>query len=212
MSDPLDLLTLAEAKQAISVAATDVSRDTQIAMYITAVSRLLDQRAGPTVARTITESHNGGGSFIRLRLKPVRSITSITEYISTTPTVLSATTAGTQPANGYLAEPYRPDPTLYSGKVRRVTAGHDLAFACGRLNIVAVYSAGRVQSTTSVDARFKEAAGICLENLWRERQQSARRFDEYEVPVQSFPTFALAKGAADLLADEIYYQRPMRAG
>ncbi len=211
MADALDILTLNEGKQAVSIALTDDTRDAQLAIYITTVSRLLDQRAGPTVIRTVTESRNGGRCWIRLRQKPISAITSLTEYVATTPTVLTAQTAGTQPAQGYVAEDYPPQPTLLSGKIWRTTAGAEIPFAAGRKNIVAVYQAGR-STSTSVDPRIKEAAGICLENLWRERQQSARRFDEYDVPILSFPTFALPRAAADLLSDEIYYQRPLRAG
>lgn len=213
MADTLDILTIEEARAAVGLSVTDVSQDTPLARYNTAAARLLDQRVGPTVARTATESYNGGRCYIRLRQRPAKAITSITEYAGgPTGVVLSAITAGSQAANGYYPEPYRPDPTLFSGKVVRRSGVADYVFPYGRANVVVVYSAGRYSATTACDARFKHAASICLENLWRDREQTAGSFGEFDVPRVSFPTFALPKAVADLLTDELYYQRPMRAG
>ena len=60
MSDTLDLLTLAEGKRAVGVPANTTSKDTQLALYITGVSRAMDDTFGPSVVRTTTgELHDG---------------------------------------------------------------------------------------------------------------------------------------------------------
>jgi hypothetical protein len=213
MANAIDILTLDEGKSAVGVNILDTEEDLILARYITAVSRLLDQRVGATVARSCTaETYNGGGYYIRLRQRPVLSITSLVEYSATTPFTLTAASVTSQPSLGYLAEAYPPDPTLKSGKVWRRSGNAIVSFAPGQLNVLATYSAGRYASTTQVDDRFKHAASICLENLWRDREQSVTQFGEFDVPAASFPTFALPRGASDLLADEVYWQRPLRAG
>lgn len=213
MSNAVDILTLDEGKSILQIATLDTEEDDILARYITAVSRLLDQRVGPTVSRSCTaETYNGGKLYIRLRQRPVLSITSLVEYSATTPFTLTAATVTSQPNYGYLADAYPPDPTLKSGKIWRRSGNANIGFAPGQLNVLATYSAGRYSSTTQVDARFKHAAGICLENLWRDREQTVTQFGEFDVPAASFPTFALPRAVTDLLADEIYWQRPLRGG
>lgn len=207
MADDLDLLTLDEAKDALKIDLTDNRKDDVLPRYITAVSRFLDQRVGPTVAREVTESHDGGDCEIKLRHRPVRSVTSVTEYRGGTATVVSASTAAA-PVHGYMAEPYPPDPTLLNGVLLRTTGTTSTRWPAGHLNVAVVYEAGRYETTAAVDDRFKQAAAICLINMWRDQQQSAGGFGEFDVPVAAFPTFALPKAVADLLADELWYQRP----
>jgi hypothetical protein len=213
LSNAIDILTLAEAKGVLRFNSVDTEEDDVVARYVTAVTRLLDQRVGPTVARSVTsELHSGGRCYIRLRQRPVRSITTLVEYTATTPSTLTAASVTSQPNFGYLADPYAPDATLFSGKVWRRSGNSNTTFAWGQLNVAATYSAGRFASTTSVDERFKHAASLVLENLWRDREQSVGQVGEFDVPILSFPTFALPKAVADLLSDEIYWQRPLRAG
>lgn len=208
MADTLDVLTFDEAKEAVGKGAGDSTEATVLARYVTAVSRLLDDRIGPTVRRTITgEEHHriAGMSTVVLRHRPVTAVTSITEYQDTTGTALTVMSLTSQPNEGYRLVPYDPTPGLYSGIVER-TSGDRCTYFRGPVSVT--YTAGRVQSTTQVDARIKHAAVICLENLWRDRQQSAGQFGEFDVPVVSFPTFAMPKAAADLLIEEIGQNEP----
>jgi len=207
MADPLDLLALDEAKHALKIDLTDNRKDDVLPRYITAVSRFLDQRVGPTVAREVTESHDGGDCEIKLRHRPVHAVTSVTEYRGGTGSLVPASSAAA-PVHGYMAEPYAPDPTLLNGVLVRTSGTTDTRWAHGRQNVTVVYEAGRYEDTASVDDRFKQAAAICLINMWRDQQQSAGGFGEFDVPTAAFPTFALPKAVADMLADELWYQRP----
>jgi len=209
MSDPSDILTLAEAKKALRIDTEDTDDDVLLAQYITAVSGLLDQRIGPTVARAVSgEAHDGGCTSIMLRFRPVISVSSLVEYTGTSPATLTQMSVTSQPGGSYRLDPYEPQAGLYSGKVHRMSSGMPLWFALGYANVVCSYTAGRVASTSTVEPRIKRAAAICLENLWRDREHSVQDYGEYDVPVQSFPTFAMPRAAADLLAEETGQNEP----
>lgn len=211
MADTRDLLTLAEAKQALRIGAGDSTEDDLLASYITAVSRELDRVAGHTVALTVTdELHDGTNSSGRgyrrkiiLRHRPVIAVTTVIEHRSGNPLTLTPESTTQQPVDAYLADRYDPDPALFNGHIRRRTSGEDAWFEYGRQNIAVTYTAGRVASTSDVDARFKHAARITLENLWRDREPGLEAQGEFDVPRQSFPTFALPNAAKVLLAEEI---------
>lgn len=208
MADTLDLLSLEEAKTAVGIDLDDDSDDTKLVTYNTAVARLLDSRIGPTVQRTVTaEEHHDvcGHMTLVLRHRPVSAVASMTEYQDTTGTALTVMSLTSHPDDGYRLAPYDPQAGLYSGVVTRTSGDRPTVF---QGPVAVTYTAGRVASTTSVDARFKHAAAICLENLWRDRQQTAGQFGEYDVPIASFPTFALPRAAAELLAEELGQDEP----
>lgn len=205
MADTLDLLSLAEAKAALSIGSTDTRQNDNLTRAITAVTRRLDGLVGPIVQRTVTnERHNGGLVAIELRKSPATSITTLTEYDSAGgSTSLTEETESTKPADAWLGDRYDPDPDLYSGFLIRRTSGADAFFEPGRANVLVTYVAGRYANTAAVDERFKEAAAITLRNMWRSYQESVGQFNEYEVPQQNFPTFAVPKAAMELLHDVV---------
>lgn len=204
-----DLLTLDEAKRALRISAVDPTDDDLVAGYIAAVSQLIDRVAGHTIASTITgEVHDGStvtgrGTRERILLahRPVLSIAEVTERVGVDTTVLVPETA-TQPGD-WLADRYAPDPGLMSGWLRRRAGGCDSCWAAGRQNIAVTYTAGRVQTVADVDPRFKRAAAITLQNLWRDREPSLEQLGEFDTPRASFPTFALPNAARQLLSEEI---------
>lgn len=211
MADSRDLLTLAEGKRILRISVGDSSEDDLLVGYITAVSRELDRVAGHTVAHSVTnELHDGTNSSGRgyrskiiLRHRPVIAVTTVIEYQSGAATSLTAETTTVHPGDGYLAERYDPDPTLSNGHIRRRSTGEDAWWAYGRQNLSFTYTAGRVSSTIQVDARFKRAAALTLENMWRDREPGLEPQGEFDVPRQSFPTFALPRAAMQLLSEEI---------
>ena len=209
MADPLDILTLDEAKQSLSIDLTDLAADQgPLPRYVTAVSRLLDSRIGPTVQRTITgEEHHDtcGRCTVVLRHRPVSAVAAVTEYRDTTGTALAAMSLTSHPADGFRFGAYEPQAGLYDGIMVRTAGDRTTTF---QGPVAVTYTAGRAASTTSVDARIKHAATICLENLWRDRQQTVGQFGEFDVPIASFPTFALPRAAADLLAEELGQNEP----
>ncbi|MEV5538480.1 hypothetical protein AB0L13_16615 [Saccharopolyspora shandongensis] len=199
----LDVISLDEAKQAVNVTGT-TEHDTELALWITAVSQRLDELVGPVVVRTITgEAHDGGRCLVMLAHYPVTSITSVSEYDSGTQVPLTAETLTTRPAAGYLADRYEPNPALLSRFVRRRSNGADAEFAAGRGNVVVSYSAGRFADTASVDPRFKAAANLMLINLWRSQQSSVGSVGEFDTPMSNFPTFAVPRAVREMLAREL---------
>jgi len=195
MSDTYDLLTLAEGKRALKIGPNSTDKDTQLAMYITGVSRAMDDTFGPSVNRTVTgELHDGGVPVIFPRKWPVSSVTSVVEYDQTTAGTLTAESATSQPTDSYLLD-------SNGISIRRRNAGSDTYFASGRRNIYVTYVAGRAASTSAVDAQFKLGAALFLKNVWRAEEQGLVELDEFDVPRQNFPSFAVPNAVKDLLKD-----------
>lgn len=200
MADALDVLTLEEAKTALNLKLDTYTHDAEVAMWVTAVSRRLDDICGPIVTRTVTEEiHSGGGSALWLYKTPVASITTLTEYSSTTGTVLTAETNTTKPDAGYLLDPE-------AGRVYRRAGGGASTFTAGDRNIVVTYVAGRFAGTASVDPKFKAAAGAVLRRLWsREQGAWARGADPFlETGAGTVGFFkAVDPMVREFLADEV---------
>lgn len=192
MADTLDIITLAEGRAAVNLHASDTSQDTEVAAYITGVSRRLDQAVGPIVVRTITaEAHDTAGSTIQLYRYPVSSVTSVTEYVETTGTLMTAEAVGVATtANNYALD------TRY-GVITRRSGGSDASWSSGRSRVVVTYVAGRYANTAAVDPLFKTAASIMVAHLWR-REQSSDPMTAY----QRSHGLAIPKVVKELLIDE----------
>ena len=200
-----DVLTHLEARHALGINANDLARTELIKAAVSAVSVMLDDVCGPIVQRAVTaERHDGGGGVVHLDQWPVTEITTLTEYQGSTAVALTEETAGTSPASGFYAERYRPGTAAYSGRVFRRSGGADRGFYPGRGNVVATYTAGRFESTTNVDERFKGAARVALENLWQQWRDSPAQVGEFVTPMTAFPRFGLPNAAKELLADELH--------
>lgn len=164
MADTLDLLSLAEGYRAIndatSAAAGTGGHDTELAQWITAVSRRIDKKCGSVVRRTVTaEQHAGGRAFIIPRLRPVFSVTTITEYDGTSAQALAAEdlAGGTVSGNDYWIDPE-------TSFIHRHANGYGCRFAPTR--VIVTYSSGRSSSTVAVDPLFKVAAASIIRRLW----------------------------------------------
>lgn len=198
MADTLDIVTLAEAYRATNNPAA-TGHDDELAQWITAVSRRIDKACGPVVQRTISnELHDGGTARIRLDWDHVDSVTTLTEYVDTTGTTLSAETNASKPADAYMLE------TLGGVSwVRRRASGADDTFASGRKNIDVTYVAGRYADTASVDGLFKMAVGSILRRLWaRDAGAWARGGDPFDTGSQAFFD-AFKQSMKEFLADEV---------
>ena len=152
----LNIITLDEAKRALNIALSDTSVDVELSQVVTAASRFVDSVYGPVVQREVTESFVSPSGAIWLD-RPL-SVTTVTEYSSGTPTVLTAEdfdTAGT----------YRLDAT--TGALARRSSWATVAWNAHE--VVAVYQAGRHATTAAVDAKFKEAAVVALIHFWQHR-------------------------------------------
>lgn len=155
-----DILTLPEAK-----AATAIGDDLHAGMLqqlISAVSQQLDMRCGPVVQRAIvSESHDGGSYSLRLNKTPIMvgGSASIVEYDRTTPTTLTLDALGTQNQYGFWID--------RTGGVTRLNSGSRRLFPTGQGNIVVHYIAGRYTATSTVEAKWKQAAAMLVSNLYR---------------------------------------------
>lgn len=195
-----DLLSLDEAKRACRIGENDTEDEDLLIAYNSAAAEFLDDWVGPTVVRSVTtEVHDGLNrhqtgyrTAIVLRRRPVLSISLLTANGA----VLAQTT-------DYLADPYPYDDSLFSGILRRMWGNVVGGWDYGTANVICSYSAGRVLQTSNVSPRFKRAAGIVLENLWRDREAGVEELGEFTLPRQSFPTFAMPRAAAQLLAREV---------
>lgn len=196
MADATDVLTVSEAKLAIGLDDSIVTFDPLLGRYITGVSRTLDDRFGPVVQRAFVETYDGGCHKIRLRKRPVKTVDSVAEYTSTTPQTLTVETNVAKTANDVLLEDIE-------GVIRRRSNGGDAFFPTGRRNVAVTYTAGRYEATSTVDAKFKLAAGIMLRKLWGSQQAGGTQSFGAEGEGTIVPTFAVPNAVLELLADEL---------
>lgn len=159
-----DLLTLSEAKDAINQ--SGATHDSELQMWITAVSNRIDELCGYVVKRTVAdETHNGGRRIIQLNHAPASltattTIQTVTEYSNTTEHTLLEETNTDKPAHAYLFD-------VKSGILRRRSGGADATFATGRANVVVNYEPGRYETTAAVGDHFKLTAGAIMRRLWQ---------------------------------------------
>lgn len=203
MADTLDVITLAEGKGAVNIATSDTSQDTELAGYITAVSRRLDSLCGPVVARTIAEEDHlsYGQAVIETRQRPIYAIAGVVEYDSAgVHTHLSEETITTKPADAWLVDPST------SSRFRVLRRSYGLPYTFPQGGIVRLeYSAGRYATTAAVDAVFKQAAAIMIANLWRREQGvGSNTFGNAgDMFNPLIPTFAVPRAVLELLAEHL---------
>ncbi len=197
-----DILTLAEAKSYLQVAPSDQTKDTLLASMITAISTKMDQKFGPVVYATITaEVHDGGAArcpytHIYLDHTPIGTITQVVEYSGTSAGTLTLQSNTSQTASDYVVN-------RVNGKLTRRNTNTDYVFPVGSGNVVVSYVAGRFNAGTITDERFKNAAGLALENVWRNQQPGAGQLNEYDIPQINWPKFILPNASIEMLANEV---------
>lgn len=184
-----DVITLERAKRAVGLAIVDTSKDDLLQAYVGAVSQRLDDACGPVIRRTITgEAHDGGGCTITLRYRPVYSVTSVTEYLTGTATVLTA--EGNTVEGTYQLEPWQGAEVvgLHSGRIHRRVAGWAGGYYPGGAgNVLVTYVAGRYATTADAqDSKFEQAARILLKFFWQAELMGTASVGEYDVPTTAF--------------------------
>lgn len=197
MADTLDVISLAEAKRALNIEAADTSQDTELASYITAVSRRLDEKCGAIVKRTVTdEEYPGGTGMIVLRQAPASpnastTISTVTEYSGGSAQVLTAEALTTSTAYDYAFD-------AKTGMISRRSTWTNATFGLQRVKIT--YSAGRYADTASVDQKFKQAAAIMLSHLWR-AEQGVGGSATFGGADESGPHYGLMDAQVDILLE-----------
>jgi hypothetical protein len=138
--------------KARDVITSDADRE-QLQWLCLVVSEAVEGDLSRTIVRrTITETHSGGGSLLRLRQTPVLSVTSVTVS-----GVLLANT-------GYVLDTDLG--ILYAGSTSTAST-----FAAGLRNVVVVYVVGIANPPKS--ARL--VALTALQSLWQQSQQAPHR-------------------------------------
>lgn len=158
MSTPTALVTLAEVKAYLNI--TNADDDTELLGFIDAATIKIQEITGPVLARTVTEYRDGGTSSLILTQRPVISVTSVTELIGSTQTVL------TQNAYGAGTTDYG---FTFDSDACTVTRrmGNDAAtFADGVGNIKIVYSAGYA----AIPAEIGLASKALIQHWWSSSQ------------------------------------------
>jgi hypothetical protein len=204
MADPLDVLSIDDARELINFGDTQVGSDPIVARFITFVSRKLDALCGAIVQREVTKTVSGGSRAIFLT-DPVATVTSIVEWSGVTPTTLTAEVLGvaSTAANYYLDKSCPQAPILY-----RRSGGGDSLWASGRGNIVLTFVAGRFATTEDVDDRFRTAAMLALKHLWDssaawwQRQAGFGELGQGNVG-SPIPGWLIPKAALEGISDEL---------
>ena len=141
------LITLAEAKAQLDL---DVStHDTELQVYIDALTAAIERHVGPVENRAVTETTTAGGATLCLTHIPVVSLTSLVPVL-TAGTAITVSDVAVDSATGIL---------------RRKDGGR----FCGG-PWTAAYTAGR----GGVPPTIKLAALILLQHLWRTQYGASR--------------------------------------
>lgn len=208
MADTYDVLTFTEGRAALKKHTATLD-ETTLASWVTAASRRLDTLVGPIVRRSVSEELDGWAEpTLYLRYFPNTAISSVIEYSGAVGSELVEETRGAL-VDGYLAQPYEFDPAFLGNELHRRVGGLDANWAPGRRNVVVTYIAGRFADTASVDPLFKRAAGLMLVNAWRSLEQTTVEQGDYDIPISSFPTFAVPRAVRELFAGQIQDPTPL---
>lgn len=148
----LDVISLDEAKDAINMTGSGAEHGLQLQTFLSAVSELLDDVCGPIVQRDVTETLVPRGGLLFPTYTPIASVTTVTEYVSGTATVLTGEDIDT--VGGYLLRD-----NLLARRSSFMTINWNG-------DVVVEYVAGRYASTDEVGARFKLAAQEILAREW----------------------------------------------
>jgi hypothetical protein len=131
------LVSLAEAKDYLNIAAVDKSEDSKLLRLIRGIGPVIEFICGPILLKTVDEWHDGGHYSIVLRQRPVAQILAVSEYVGPIewPLVLI-----TDPAHATIwSAQFEP----YKGRlVRRGPGGSVMNFSQGPQSVHVTYQAG----------------------------------------------------------------------
>lgn len=190
------LCTLAEVKAQLGK--TSVTEDAQLTTWIGSVTAIIEGICGPMVSRTVTDAPAyPSGSALSVKVRPVLSITSVTEYTgSTAQTYTVITSPASAGAYTVMLENNR--------LIRRLDESGRRSFTGG---VVVVYQAGR----SPIPDAINRAAIIIVQHLWRTRNGGAGLPQLLDEPVEYDQGFgyAIPNRALDLIQP---YRQGLRLG
>jgi hypothetical protein len=149
------ILSLTDARAALNFSKT--TNDPELRDYIDSVTTLIENRIGPVIPRTVTETVTGS-QYLYLSQTPVTAVTSITGAQTGAVTILASN-------------------TLFDGNTGRVFLADRTGFYSDIYTVV--YTAGR-----GLDPAIMQAARITLQHLWANQRGNApsRDADAYTAP------------------------------
>lgn len=135
----IDLLSLPELKDELALDPDDTEKDPKLRGWLKAATGVIENVTGPILPRTVTEVFDGGATTVILSSRWVASITSVTEYDSTSTTTLSEQTYGVPgTAAGYSWD------RVTNILTRRDATGYRTFFRGGLGAVQVIYRAGLV--------------------------------------------------------------------
>lgn len=164
-TDPGFILSLAQARSALGIAATVTAKDEDLRTFLAGITPIIEDIVGPVVARTRDEWHDGGAATIKTLFSPLISVTAVTESYGPVTRTLTA-----QPLNGGPFDSYGFTVDLETGLLTRRIAGRAGTFRAGRQNVRVQYVAGR----SVIPQNIVLAARRLVRHLWQSEQQGLR--------------------------------------
>lgn len=155
-----DLITLQDAKDFLRI--TGTSDEAELQEFVDAASATAEFFTGDLLGATYTEVHDGGDAAIYTRHTPIKSVTSLTEYVgSITYTLTNQPLGQSVDAWGYTID----DPQ--AGRiVRRSASGIVWRFAPGVGNVTITYATG----VTTIPPQVMLAVKLIIRHLWTTRR------------------------------------------
>lgn len=180
-TETFGLISLAEARQALNLAATNTSNDDELRLYIAAATNVIEDIAGAQVLRTFVETRDGGTLGFPLANQPIYSVTSVTE-------------AGTTLAAGDYSV------NMLAGTITRMVGIQPYPFRYGVQNIVITYKAGN----PVISAASQLAARELVREWWQQGQQGGRpAFGGGQPAELPPPSYAVMRRVIELLNPDI---------
>lgn len=189
MADPLDIISLADAKTHLNITTTNY--DTELADFITAASYMWRKRVCHVIPETFNEWHDGGRVAIPLRKGPIQSIQHVYETYGAIQYELTQQTPG-QSGSAYC---YMVDTD--TGIIMRMAAGVGMFFTSGYRNINVQYTAGFGPIGSGlIPGDIQLAIKLIVQHLWDAKRGGTKR---------------PGMGGDDMPSPEAAYSWPQRA-
>jgi hypothetical protein len=166
-TDPGFIISLAEARASLRIAAGQTVNDEDIRFLIASCTAVMEDLCGPILARTVTDTYDGGRTQIALLTTPLISITSIIESAGSgyqhTLTAQDPFTGSGFDSFGYMVD-------LKEGLITRTASGVAIPFIGGTRNIRVVSVAGRA----SIPANLIKATQRLVRFTYQQEFQGQR--------------------------------------
>lgn len=178
-ADPGTLISLFDAKKHLNIPVSDTSQDDEILDWVSAVTRVIENRVGACIPRTVVDYVEGNARVLRTETQPVLSVTSIVPYL----------TSG----------------TIYAPAQIRVTSTGRIMLLTGLYFSYGPYEITYVAGRRPIPPNIRAAAKIILGHLWETQRGSAglplQMQDEDATYVPGFG-FAVPSRALELLGPD----------